>query len=742
MRSRVIAYGVALAVVAAALLARVPLFPILGDRIPFITLFPAVAFVAWYGGRGPALLAIVASALGISFFLLEPLYSFAIRGIDYQAGLVLFVFIGLGFVAMFESLRAARQQEAEQRERLRTTLSSIGDAILATDTQGRVTTMNEVAESLTGWKKEEAAGQHLDKVFRIVNEHTRQPVQSPAVKAMEQGVIVGLANHTILIAKDGSERPIDDSASPIRCAKGEVVGCVLVFRDVTNRRRAEQRLSDDESRLRSIVNHVVDGIIAIDENGTVEAFNPAAERLFGYRTEEVVGQNVKLLMPEPFHGEHDGYLANYRRTGQPRIIGIGREVAGRRKDGSTFAMELAVSEFLLGGRRYFTGIVRDVTEQKRAAEALREADRRKDEFLATLAHELRNPLAPIRNAIQVLIAKGPPDSELKWCRDVIDRQVQHMARLLEDLLDVSRITHDKLELRNEYIELSAPVRNAVETSRPSIDRREQRLTLTLPPEPVYLDADPVRLAQVFSNLLNNASKFSEPGGHIEFTCERQGTDVVVSVKDDGIGIDAEMLPRIFDIFSQAKGGSERSPEGLGIGLSLVRGLVELHGGSLEARSAGMGRGSEFIVRLPVTENVVPEVAPANSEDDKPIVKKRRLLIADDLKDNADSLAMLLRVMGHDVHTAYDGEDAVVAAERFKPDMVLLDIGMPRLNGYDACRRIRHQSWSKGVVFVALTGWGQADDRRRSKEAGFNHHLIKPVDPGELMNLLASHDAKD
>jgi signal transduction histidine kinase/ActR/RegA family two-component response regulator len=419
-----------------------------------------------------------------------------------------------------------------------------------------------------------------------------------------------------------------------------------------------------------------------------------------------------------------------------------RAAASRR---ATEFLEEALAPFEMMLRGYqeanvLLGRLNETLEQRveKQTVALKEADRRKDEFLATLAHELRNPLAPIRNAIQVLLLKGPPDPELKWSTEVIDRQVQHMARLLDDLLDVSRITHNKLELRRARIELATVVQNAVETSGPLVNSGAQQLTVTLPPAPVYLDADPIRLAQVFSNLLNNAAKYSEPGGHIRLTAELRGSDVVVSVKDDGMGIAVELLPRIFDIFCQANHVSERSQGGLGIGLSLVRGLVELHGGSIEARSDGPGKGSEFIVRLPVIGNKVDQDAIPPGEDGKQAnVRTCRLLIVDDFKDSAESLAILLRMIGHEVHTAYDGEDALIAAEKFKPEVVLLDIGMPKLNGYDTARRIRRQPWGKEMVLVAFTGWGQEDDRRRTDQAGFDLHLVKPVDLGEITAMLAS-----
>jgi len=379
----------------------------------------------------------------------------------------------------------------------------------------------------------------------------------------------------------------------------------------------------------------------------------------------------------------------------------------------------------------------DVTERKRTEEELRDADRKKDEFLATLAHELRNPLAPMRNALQILKAKGPPHPELEWARGVLDRQAQLMARLLEDLLDVSRISRNRLELRPERVELADVVDAALETTRPIIEAGSHELILTLPPEPIHLEADPVRLAQVFANLLNNAAKYTEEGGRIRLTAERQGSDVIVSVKDSGIGIAAEMLPRIFEIFSQAKPALVRSQGGLGIGLSLVKGLVELHGGSIEARSDGPGRGCEFVVRLPVAaETPAREPARPSDEAQEPAAKWR-ILIVDDNQDSADSLAMLLEIMGNEVRTAYDGEQAVEAAEAIRPDVVLLDIGMPKLNGYDACRRIREQPWGKGMFLIALTGWGQEEDRRRTEEAGFDRHMVKPADAAVLMKLVAS-----
>ncbi len=364
-------------------------------------------------------------------------------------------------------------------------------------------------------------------------------------------------------------------------------------------------------------------------------------------------------------------------------------------------------------------------------EALEEADRRKDEFLAILAHELRNPLAPIRHALQV-VRRSADRSTREQARNVIERQLDHMVRLVDDLLDVSRITQGKLELRKECQPLALVINSALEASRPLIERAGHGITIALPAQPILVDADLVRLAQVLSNLLTNSAKYMERGGHIWLSAEQRAGEVLVSIKDQGIGIEPGELTRVFDMFSQVDDARGRSQGGLGIGLTLVKQLVEMHGGSVEARSGGRGRGSEFIVRLPtVLEPPEPRPKDAPAIPGIPL----RVLIVDDNADSADSLAMLLRLMDHDTRTAYDGREGAELAERLRPDVVLLDIGLPVLDGYGACRRIREQPWGKDPVLVALTGWAQEDDRRRSREAGFDHHLVKPVDVDELLRIL-------
>lgn len=389
--------------------------------------------------------------------------------------------------------------------------------------------------------------------------------------------------------------------------------------------------------------------------------------------------------------------------------------------------------------RWF-GTNTDITEQREAANELRqlaadlsEADRRKDEFLATLAHELRNPLAPIRNALAMLdVTRGDP-SAFDGTRAVMHRQVHHMARLIDDLIDVSRISRNMVELRKELVDLSDVVEQAIETTEPAFDAAAHKLVIHLPENPIVLEADPVRLAQVFSNLLANACKYTPSPGQITLTATRDDGVVEISVSDTGQGIDPQMLPHVFEMFTQGDRSPSRSQGGLGIGLTLVKRLVEAHGGEVRAASPGPGQGSTFTVRLPAASSEKPEAPPQR----KPTADnaKRRILVVDDNRDSAMSLAMLLRLSGNETHTAYDGEEAVAVAAELQPDVILLDIGLPKLNGHEAAKRILQQPWSTRVVMVALTGWGQEDDRRKSKEAGFHHHLVKPVEHAALIELL-------
>lgn len=544
-----------------------------------------------------------------------------------------------------------------------------------------------------------------------------------------------------IVRPDGAVRWLYSRSSVALGEDGQPALLIGVAAEVTERKEAEEQLRL-QRRLTEEVVQLTPACVAVvrGDDLTYELVNPAYQELYPNRP--MVGRTIPDVWPEvaaPFSRLCRKVLDSgepYVAVDDPYTLGVqGVEPVERRY------FTWAIHRIALpagGSGLLITGW--ETTSRVKAEQALRDVDRRKDEFLATLAHELRNPLAPVRNAVQVLHFKGPQQPDLQWARDVIDRQVQAMSRLIDDLMDVSRISRGKLELKRERVNLANVIQGAVETSRPLIDEMGHQLTVTLPDRPVMLEADVTRLAQVFLNLLNNAAKYSEPGGRIELHAERQGSDVVVRVTDSGIGIPADKLPTIFEMFSQVDSARGRSQGGLGIGLSLVKRLVEMHHGSVLAASNGPGRGSQFIVRLPVAVDAQAEESLRRDGPSPRPSSRFRVLIVDDNQDAANTLAMLLKAMGNSVCTAYDGEAAVTAAEEFRPQVVLCDIGLPKLDGHQVCRAIRRAEWGKQTILVAVTGWGQSDDRERSLDAGFDRHLVKPVDPKLLMELLASIDA--
>jgi len=932
-----------------------------------------------------------------------------------------------------------------QREWFEVTLASIGDAVITTDIEGRVTFLNPVAENLTGWRLEEAQGKPLPTVFRIINEDSRNPVDNPIEKVLETGQVVGLANHTALISRSGNEVSIEDSAAPIRDADGKVTGAVMVFHDVSKRRIAERALRASEGRLSAVFSQAALGIAvasldgrlqeanlkfcsilgySLDElrqrtflelthpedvvstlekvkalregkienyalekryvrkdgsnvwssttvtllrnesgeaaqfigiiqdiserkraeemlahlaavveysddaivtktlNGIISSWNPGAQRLFGYTAEEAIGNPVTMLIPDNHLNEEPGILERLRRgeridhyetirrrkngelinvslTVSPiknsagRIVGaskIARDITRQKRSeilireqahvlalldttGKTISSQLDLQNVLqtvtdtatrLAGAKFgaffynvineegealvlytlsgapreafekfgmprntpvfnptFTGqgvvrspditkdprygqmaphhgmptghlpvrsyltvpvisrsgevmgglffghtetdqfteraeqlvvgvaaqaavamdnarlyeaAQREIASRERAEAALRETDQRKDEFLATLAHELRNPLAPIRQATMISMAPGANEQQKRWSHEVITRQVHHMSLLLDDLLDISRITRGTLELRTEMTDLRTVVDSAVETSRPLIDAKHHTLEIELPRDPPKFAADPLRLAQVLSNLLTNAAKYTDPRGTIRLRATADEKDVEISVADTGVGLTKDALSAVFTMFSQVRSSQDRSEGGLGIGLALSRGVVELHGGTIEARSAGPAKGSEFIVRIPrriVSDSPQPETIAIEPKT----TRKRRVLIADDNRDAAESLAMLLQMDGHTVTVVHDGRQALSTLETLRPEVALLDIGMPEIDGYEVARRVRLDTRIRNMFLIAVTGWGQESDKNRAAAAGFNLHFTKPVDPQMLIDLL-------
>ena len=621
-----------------------------------------------------------------------------------------------------------------ERETLDVTLKSIGDAVIVTDVAGRIIFLNAVAERLTGWSSAQAKDQPFEQVFRIVNEYTGTPVEHPVAKVLETGGIVGLANHTVLITRDGGRIAIDDSGAPVRLADGQLIGIVVVFRDVTERKRAEHT----RALLAAIVESSDDAIVSKTLQGIVTSWNPSATRLFGYEPDEIIGKPILTIIPPDLHSEEDGILARLRRG--ERIDHY--ETVRLAKDGRRIDISLTISPIrdrdgtIIGASK----VARDITDRKRSDQLLREADRRKDEFLATLAHELRNPLAPICAAAELLKHAKGLAPELRAATAILERQARHMTHLVDDLLDVSRITSGRIRLHCEPVELAQLLRSVIETHRQSAETSRHQIAFAPSGQPVHVNGDRVRLTQVFSNILHNAIKYTPPGGRIEVVLRTEEQQAVVGIRDNGMGVPAEMLSHIFEPFAQLDRSYERPDGGLGIGLTLAKRLVELHKGRIEASSAGSGKGTSFLVHLPA--GAAPAVRPPSvSNADADLAITRRVLIADDNHDAAVSLSMLLQSMGHETRVVHDGIEAVEEAEVFHPDIVLLDLGMPRLDGYATARKITNRPWAADTQIVAVTGWGQDADRNRAKAAGFHRHLVKPVDIDALRQVLSAASAR-
>lgn len=670
----------------------------------------------------------------------------------------------------------------EQRERLQVTLASIGDAVICTDAEGRVEFLNSVAEKLTGWSTEEARNLPLTDIFHIVNESTRSPVVNPALRAIREGTIVGLANHTVLIARDGTQRPIDDSAAPIRDSDGKILGSVLVFRDITERKRNEQAarfladasaalaiLVDFDSTLQKVASLAVPQfadwttVDLVERDGALRRVavahadvskvelarelhrrfpsDPAAGRGSGYvartgNVELVSEITDEMLVANITNAEQ---LASLRSLGLKSYMGVPLKVRGR----TIGVMSFVSAE---SGYHYTAAdltIAQDLAERcaiaidnARLYRELREQDRRKDEFLATLAHELRNPLAPIRNSLQILKLSRVDTEVAQQTREMMERQIHHLVRLVDDLLDVSRVMRGKIELRKEMVELATIIARAVETAKPLIEAHGHRLQVDVSPETLPLEADPVRLVQAFGNLLNNSAKYSDDNGYIHVTARAERGEAIVTILDHGIGIAPDMLPHIFELFVQADHTSAKAQGGLGIGLTLVKNLIEMHGGSISAQSEGLGRGAEFTVRLPLATKPV-ELTRRDEIARQTHGQAHRIMVVDDNRDAALSLSMLLKLDGHHVTVAHDGKTALELAASVVPEAIFLDIGMPGMDGFEVARRIRATPQLAKIRLVALTGWGQQEDRRRTFEAGFDFHLVKPPEPADINGIMQS-----
>jgi PAS domain S-box-containing protein len=753
----------------------------------------------------------------------------------------------------------------------RVTPASIGDAVIATDARRRITSMNPVARALTGWTQEETVSVPLERVFRIVHEETRETVESPTTRALCEGTVVGLAQHTLLIAKDGTERPIDASATPIRDETGNVAAVVLVFHDISERRRQERENGQALAHAQAIIATLRHSFVVLDGDLRLQSANASFYRTFQVSEEETVGRLVyelgggqwnipvlRTLLEEVLPANHafddfevqfdlpnmerrililnarrlqggapDGFILlamedvterraaertlrgselRYRRlfqsakdgivildaeTGRiidanafmcgllgqdlPELmgkelfeIGLFGDVAANKEafqelqangyvrydhlpvqkpDGEVTQVEFVSNVYREDDRLVAQCNVRDVTERsrmemqiKQQAETMADQSRRKDEFLAMLSHELRNPLAPIRSATHMLrLQERSGENPIqKQAREIIERQVGTLTRLVSDLLEVSRVVTGRIRLTLETVDLCQVVRHALETATPLFERQRHEVSTLLPAptQPMWVSADAARLEQVVVNLLTNASKFTDAGGEILVRLERRHNHAELCVRDSGVGIAPEVLPHVFDLFAQADRSLDRSQGGLGIGLNLVQRLVELHGGTVEALSDGAGQGSEFFVRLPLLPSP-GEKPPPPAQELSTTCGGLRVLVVDDNVDACMGFATLLQLKEYNVQTAHTGPAALEAVNSWRPDVVLLDIGLPGIDGYEVARRLRAEPATRTIKLVAVTGYGSEHDLHLAREAGFDAHLIKPVELGEVEQLLAA-----
>jgi len=665
------------------------------------------------------------------------------------AFLVLFYFVTVRTLA--ERKRSAEAIN-EQREWLQVTLSSIGDAVIATDAAGRITFMNSVTESLTGWKQEEAKGKPLVDVFRIINAQTRKAAQNPVERVLKEGIVVGLANHTRLIARDGTEIPIDDSAAPIK-NRDELIGVVLIFRDITERSLAEERF-------RLAVESAPNAMVMVNKQGQIVLVNTQAEKLFQYSRDELVGQPIETLVPDRFRGGHPAYRADFAAAPKARPMGSGRDLFGLKKDGTEVSIEIGLNPINLKGETLILSSIVDITERKRVEEERTQlfgreqaarveaeaANRAKDEFLATVSHELRTPLNAILGWARLLKIGELKGEAVSKALETIERSAKAQAQLIEDLLDVSRIISGNLRIDYQPLNLVSPIEAALESVRPAAQAKSIQLDADLDLAAGAVMGDATRLQQIVWNLLSNAVKFTPRGGRVEIRLERSDSNVQIIVTDTGRGIRTEFLPHVFERFRQADSKDTRQYAGLGLGLAIVRNFVEMHGGTVTAESAGENQGATFTVRIPLRA-VTSETSNAKTE---PIGSRRRLdqlpsldgvkvLVVDDEGSAREIITAVLGRCGASVTAVSSAAEAMTALAKGQPDVLVSDIGMPNENGYELISRIRMLKPEQGkkVPAVALTAYAKTEDRMRALAAGFNTHVPKPVEPAELALVIAS-----
>jgi PAS domain S-box-containing protein len=643
-----------------------------------------------------------------------------------------------GFSAITRDSTEQREREAVLRhseERFRLLIAGVKDyAIFMLNPQGIVETWNAGAEYIKGYSADEIIGSHFSRFYP--QEAIKRGLPETELRgAMMQG---RFEDEGWRIKKDGSRFWANVIITAVRNSSGHLIGFSKITRDLTERRRHEAELRKSEERFRLLVDGVTEyAIMMLDSEGFVTSWNVGAERIKGYKSHEILGKHFSHFYPS------EAVLSNkpWEDLRIARDMGRATDEGWRlRKDGTLFWANTVITSLRdQDGRPYgFAKVTQDLT-QRRHAEALADTAQRMQEFIAMLAHELRNPLAPIRNAVALMGRKGLNDPTLESMRQTIDRQSNLLTRLLDELLDVNRIARGQFAIEHEPVDVRDVLTRAIETSRPLIDSRRHSLEVSVPDQPARVLGDALRLTQTFVNLLNNAAKYTPEGGNIRVSASVRGAEIEVRVVDNGAGIERDMLEKVFDLFVQVDPSVQNSLGGLGVGLALVRRVVELHGGNVQARSEGKTYGAEFVVRLPLSIEQIQVI----STRERPVpgsMRTLRVLIVDDNRDAADSLNLLLASMGQNVYVAYDGQSAISAAKTFKPDVVLLDIGMPHMSGYEVARALRADASAANSALVAVTGWGQDADKVRAKEAGFTHHFVKPISEEALRLILTEVSA--
>jgi PAS domain S-box-containing protein len=674
-------------------------------------------------------------------------------------------------IGLYVERRRAQTELVQVNARLNAVLAaSTQVSIIATDPDGLITVFNPGAERMLGYSAHEMLGKATPLILhdpREVKAHAAQLSAEYDSRITGFDALVERAHrggHDVrewtYIRKDGKRLTVLLAVTAVFDPVGRINGFLGIATDLSDRQQAEQRLRASDARFRRLVEANIFGVVFGDLDGNITDANDAFLEMVGYTRAEMKAGLLPwdALVPASAAEQLQRCRAELKRKGRSAPV----ELECLRKDGQRLPIILGVA--LLDERQpvepaaALVAFCLDVSEQRRLEDELRkharelaEADTRKNEFLAMLGHELRNPLAPIRNAVKIMKQRGSDDPTLCWARDVIDQQMRQVAHLVDDLLEISRVTRGKVRLQREVVDVATIVQYAVESSRPIIDRHRHRLSIGMPSAPYLVDADPVRMAQVLSNLLNNAAKYTAEGGQIRLVVSADAGNVQFRVRDNGIGIPAEMLARVFDLFTQIDHSLDRSQGGLGLGLTLVRSLVEMHGGSVRAASDGLGKGSEFTVILPLhipgatngaaEPPLAPATAPARSaaRAARNTFRARKVLVVDDNYPSAKSLEMLLQIEGHEVQVVHDGPAALQAVQLHRHEVVLMDIGLPGMDGYEVARRLRQAPELDGLFLVAITGYAEDEARRRSRDAGFDRHMVKPVDPDEILSLLASDD---